>query len=221
VAALAATFRHGSAARGLDVIRLSPSKPQPAAHPRIFVGDMTANYRTRVRDILVATKVFRDEEVDVAIELFDEVFGSPISIDGTTPAITNDTPASSDYYFLGAFTPEEELAGFACYGPTPGTDRTYDLYWIAVHPSAQGTGSGTILLNEVERRLKGQNARMVVVETSSRSDYKNTRGFYIRRGYVESARARDFYAPADDRITFTKRLQSRAFDLSAHGVMSQ
>ena len=182
---------------------------------------MTANYRTRVRDILVATKVFRDEEVDVAIELFDEVFGSPISIDGTTSAITNEIPVSSDYYFLGAFTPEEELAGFACYGPTPGTDRTFDLYWIAVHPSAQGTGSGTILLNEVERRLKGQNARMVVVETSSRSDYKNTRGFYVRRGYVESARARDFYAPADDRITFTKRLQSRAFDLSAHGVMSQ
>jgi len=130
-------------------------------------------------------------------------------------------PANSDYFFLGAFTPEEELAGFACYGPTPGTDRTYDLYWIAVDPSAQGTGSGTILLNEVERRLKGQNARMLVVETSSRSDYKNTRGFYFRRGYVESARACDFYAPADDRITFTKRLQSRAAFSWAHGVESQ
>jgi ribosomal protein S18 acetylase RimI-like enzyme len=204
------------------VIRLSPSRSVPAVAPRIFVGDMTAKYRTRVRDILTATKVFRDEEVDVAIELFDEVFGDPIAVDGAAPAIVHNTPASSDYYFLGAFTPEDELAGFACYGPTPGTDRTYDLYWIAVHPSAQGTGSGTILLNEVERRLKGQNARMVVVETSSRSDYKNTRGFYIRRGYVESARARDFYAPADDRITFTKRLQSRApSDWTAHGVMSQ
>ncbi|HEU4880283.1 MAG TPA: GNAT family N-acetyltransferase [Gemmatimonadaceae bacterium] len=204
------------------MIRFSPSKPQPAAVPRIFVGDMTAKYRTRVRDILTATKVFRNEEVDVAIELFDEVFGAPIAVDGATSANIDDTPASSDYYFLGAFTPEEELAGFACYGPTPGTDRTFDLYWIAVHPSAQGTGSGTILLNEVERRLKGQNARLVVVETSSRSDYKNTRGFYIRRGYVESARARDFYAPADDRITFTKRLQSRApSEWATHGVMSQ
>ena len=47
-------------------------------------------------------------------------------------AMTVTPPASSDYFFLGAFTPEEELAGFACYGPTPGTDRTYDLYWIAV-----------------------------------------------------------------------------------------
>ena len=178
---------------------------------------MTAKYRTRVRDILTATKVFREEEVDVAIELFDEVYGSPIAVNRNP----NYAPANSDYFFLGAFTPEEELAGFACYGPTPGTDRTYDLYWIAVHPSAQGSGSGTILLNEVERRLKGQNARLLVVETSSRSDYKNTRGFYFRRGYVEAARACDFYAPADDRITFTKRLQSRAPFSWAHGVESQ
>ena len=199
------------------MIRFSPSKAAPAVRPRIFVGDMTAKYRTRVRDILTATKVFRDEEIDVAIELFDDVYGNPISVDRNP----NYAPASSDYFFLGAFTPEEELAGFACYGPTPGTDRTYDLYWIAVHPSAQGSGSGTTLLNEVERRLKGQNARMLVVETSSRSDYKNTRGFYFRRGYVESARACDFYSPADDRITFTKRLQSRAAFSWAHGVESQ
>jgi ribosomal protein S18 acetylase RimI-like enzyme len=206
------------------VIRFTPSKKlqQPAPPPRIFVGDMTVKYRERVRDILVATAVFRDEEVDVAIELFDSVFGKT---NGTEPAhrgFTHNAPASSDYFFLGAFTPEEELAGFACYGPTPGTDRTFDLYWIAVNPSAQGSGCGTILLNEVERRLKGQNARLVVVETSSRSDYKNTRGFYTRRGYHEAARACDFYAPADDRITFTKRLQSRApFAWEAHGVTSQ
>jgi ribosomal protein S18 acetylase RimI-like enzyme len=199
------------------MIRFSPSKAAQAVRPRIFVGDMTAKYRTRVRDILTATKVFREEEVDVAIELFDEVYGSPIAVNRNP----NYAPANSDYFFLGAFTPEEELAGFACYGPTPGTDRTFDLYWIAVHPSAQGTGSGTILLNEVERRLKGQNARMLVVETSSRSDYKNTRGFYFRQGFVESARACDFYAPADDRITFTKRLQSRAPFSWAHGVESQ
>jgi ribosomal protein S18 acetylase RimI-like enzyme len=200
---------------------ITPSKPAPKVEQRIFVGDMTAKYRARVRDILSSTNVFREEEVDVAIELFDEAFGAPMSVEGAVPAVTTNAPATSDYFFLGAFTPEEELAGFACYGPTPGTDRTYDLYWIAVDPAAQGTGCGTILLNEVERRLKGQNARLVVVETSSRSDYKNTRGFYIRRGYIEAARARDFYAPADDRITFTKRLQSRAPAEWAHGAMSQ
>ncbi len=195
------------------MIRFTPSKKNVVAlppPPRIFVGDLLPKHRERVRDIVKATGVFRDEEVEVAIELFDSAFGTSSGADGASRSISNNAPASSDYFFLGAFTPEEDLAGFACYGPTPGTDRTYDLYWIAVHPAAQGTGSGTILLNEVERRLKGQNARLVVVETSSRSDYKNTRGFYARRGYVESARSCDFYAPGDDRITFTKRLQGRA-----------
>lgn len=196
----------------------TPQKPL-VAPPRILVGDLGPGYRESVRDILVATHVFREDEVAVAIELFDSVYGA----DAAHTGVSVNPPASSDYFFLGAFTPEEELVGFACYGPTPGTDRTYDLYWIAVHPAAQGSGSGTILLGEVERRLKGLNARIVVVETSSRSDYGNTRGFYIRRGYVEAARARDFYAPADDRITFTKRLQSRAPSLGwpAHGVMPQ
>ena len=203
------------------MIRFTPSKKvAPVEAPRIFVGDMMAKHRDRVREIVVATAVFSDAEVAVAIELFDSVFGAPSGTDRANPAFNHNPPASSDYFFLGAFTPEEEMAGFACYGPTPGTDRTYDLYWIAVHPAAQGTGSGTILLNEVERRLKGLNARMVVVETSSRSDYKNTRGFYLRRGYVEAARARDFYAPADDRITFTKRLQSRALVVETDGAWS-
>lgn len=185
--------------------RRTPPKPVAVEQPRIFVGDVDAKHRDRVRDIVADTQVFSEAEVAVAVELFDAAY-----------------PASSDYYFLGAFTPEEELAGFACYGPTPCTDNTWDLYWIAVHPSAQKTGSGTILLNEVERRLQGLNARLLVVETSSRSDYKDSRGFYLRRGYIESARARDFYAPSDDRITYTKRLQSRAptVEWMAHGVMS-
>ena len=190
---------------------------------RIFVGDMSPGNRPGIIRILEATRVFRKEEIDIALELFDSVFGAQSGADAAPHEKTVTAPANSDYFFLGAFTPEEELAGFACYGPTPGSDRTYDLYWIAVDPAVQGSGCGTILLNEVERRLKGLNARMVVVETSSRSDYGSSRGFYIQRGYVEAARSRDFYAPADDRITYTKRFQSSvpSFGWMAHGVMSQ
>lgn len=172
---------------------------------------MRFNHRHRIGEILRATEMFRVDEIDVAIELFDSTIHETSGVHAARDATDmNNAPASSDYFFLGAFTQKDELAGFACYGPTPGTDRTYDLYWIAVDPAVQGAGSGTALLSEVERRLKGLNARMVVVETSSRSDYVGTRGFYMHRGYVEAAIAREFYAPADDRITFTKRLQSHA-----------
>jgi ribosomal protein S18 acetylase RimI-like enzyme len=185
------------------------------------IGALSPRDRDRITGILRASAVFREEEIGVALELFDSALGVSGGAHDANPTSEMTPPASSDYAFLGAFTPEDELAGFACYGPTPATDRTWDLYWIAVDSARQRTGSGTILLNEVERRLKGLNARLVVAETSSRSDYAAARRFYLRHGYIEAARARDFYAPADDRITFTKRLQGRGGaqqERAAHGA---
>ena len=120
----------------------------------------------------------------VALELFDE---------------------GNDYEFLGGFE-GDRLQGFVCFGSTPSTDRTYDLYWIAVHPGAQGLGVGAALMSEVERLLWQRRGRLVVIETSSRDDYAPTRRFYAKRGYQETARLRDFYAPGDDRVVLTKRI---------------
>jgi hypothetical protein len=61
----------------------------------------------------------------------------------------------------------------------------------------------------MEDRLRARGGRLVLVETSSRPDYDRTRTFYARLGYTESARIRDFYAPADDRIMLTTRLTTR------------
>jgi ribosomal protein S18 acetylase RimI-like enzyme len=175
----------------------------------IVLGELSAAARPRIAEILRGSKVFSAAEVAVALELFDESChdcGLLIGDARRNPQSAIRNPqSSSDYLFLGAFTPEEVLVGYACWGPTPATDRTWDLYWIAVDTSLQGAGIGTILLEEVERRLVGQHARMLIAETSSRSDYAATRGFYERRGYREAARVRDFYAPGDDRIIFVKR----------------
>ena len=103
----------------------------------------------------------------------------------------------------------DRLLGYACAGPTPATEGTFDLYWLAVDAAAQGRGIGTSLVREVERGLRHRGARMLLVETSSRPDYSNTRAFYARCGYTEAARIRDFYAPADDRIMLTTRLTTR------------
>lgn len=150
------------------------------------LGALQRGHRGRVREILTATAVFRPDEVSVALELFDDQTGG-------------------DYEFVGGFE-GEELIGYACFGATPGTDRTFDLYWIAVHPRAQGQGGGSHLLSEVEQRLRDRGARLLVAETSSRADYETTRRFYLARGYREAARMRDFYAPNDDRVFFTKHL---------------
>ena len=191
----------------------------------VRIGSLSPAHRDRLAAILAATDAFRAEEVEVALELFDETFpqrltppagvgirdsgcdAAPSKLEARLPIPEHSPapPTGSDYTFLGAFTPEDELVGYACYGPTPGTDRTYDLYWIAVDAASQRAGIGTILLDEVERRLQGQHARLLVIETSSRSDYARTRAFYERRGYADTARVAEFYAPGDDRIILTKR----------------
>jgi len=155
----------------------------------VRLGALQHSHRERLREILDATAVFRPDEVTMALELFDE------SVD-------------DDYEFVGAFE-NESLVAYACFGATPGTDRTYDLYWIAVHPSAQRHGGGSRLLGEVERRLRERGARLLVVETSSRDEYAPTRDFYAARGLREVARMRDFYAPRDDRVIYTKSLSPK------------
>jgi ribosomal protein S18 acetylase RimI-like enzyme len=111
---------------------------------------------------------------------------------------------SRPYYGLGAEL-DGRLVGWICWGETPCTERTWDLYWLAVDPAAQGHGVGTALTEEMERRLGGV-ARLISVDTSGRSDYAPTRKFYLARGYQAVARVPDFYAPGDDQVIFTKAL---------------
>ncbi|HEX7049178.1 MAG TPA: GNAT family N-acetyltransferase [Longimicrobiales bacterium] len=135
--------------------------------------------------------MFRDDEIHVALEVLDAYFRQP----------------EQDYTALGAFTPGGTLLGYTCYGPTPCTHGTWDLYWIAVAPRAQNAGIGTLLLQEVERRLARIHARLVLIETSARPLYEPTRAFYRQRGYAEVARVPDFYLDGEAKVIFAKRIE--------------
>ena len=190
--------------------------------PAARVSALRPEHRARVAEILRATRVFNEAEVSVALELFDEVYGRGSEAGGRRWEVGHRTPGGfpppasdlppapdhPDYCFLGAFDAAGRLLGYACYGPTPATDRTYDLYWIAVDPAAQGTGTGTRLITEVERRVAALHARLLIIETSSRPEYEATRRFYVARAYDEAARVGSFYAPGDDRVIYTKRVQA-------------
>jgi len=170
---------------------------------QVKLGAVQQRHRNRIREILDATSVFRDDEVAVALELFDETFAV-----GRPQAPYDPGDGVANYEFVGSFSREgvvDTLVGYACYGATPGTDRTYDLYWIAMHPAFQGEGAGTQLLDEVERRLRQREARLLVVETSSRADYAATRCFYEARGYERAAVLAEYYGPGDARVIYTKR----------------
>ncbi|HVH67127.1 MAG TPA: GNAT family N-acetyltransferase [Gemmatimonadales bacterium] len=150
--------------------------------------------RARLEQITAATGLFRPAEVAIAVQLLDE-------------ALAGD----DDYRFLGAYA-GEELVGYACWGPTPGTTGTFDLYWIVVDPAWQRNGVGSRLLSAVEHQLTTDDGRLIVVETSSRAPYAPTRAFYERRGYTEGARLPGYYAPGDDLVIYLKDLR--------HGVLA-
>jgi ribosomal protein S18 acetylase RimI-like enzyme len=106
------------------------------------------------------------------------------------------------YHFLSALQ-EERLVGFVCYGPTPLTSGTYDLYWIDVADNWKGRGVGKKLLSMVVEALQELGGRLLVLDTSGRQDYKPTRAFYESYGFQRSATIPDFYAPGDDLVIYT------------------
>jgi ribosomal protein S18 acetylase RimI-like enzyme len=152
--------------------------------------------RQRIREILVATDRFSTDEVDCAVELVDQ-------------ALTN--PAKGEYLVYVLEEPDHSaspIAAYVCYGPTPLAQGVFDLYWIAVDPERQGRGFGRKLLKFVETEVKKKNGRMLLIETSSKATYQPTVRFYIRSGYREISRIKDFYRVQHDKIVFCKHFRT-------------
>lgn len=145
--------------------------------------------RERIQDILVATAVFTEEEVRVAIELIDA---------------TLHNPQQQDYEIFTAVSDQNKIVGYYCVGPTPLTQGTYDLYWIAVDPKSHGQGIGRLLSEHAEDRIRRHGGRLLIAHTSSLPKYDNTRTFYLRYGYLEVARIKEYYKPGDDLVIYGK-----------------
>jgi len=152
---------------------------------------MTREDRRTVLDIVQATEMFTPDEIAVAGELID---------------IYLDQPQQRDYCLVVAEDEDGRVVGYMSYGPTPLTEGTYDLYWMAVASEKQGRGYGRELVSWLEERVRTAGGRMILVETSSQPKYEKTRRFYTGLNYKEVSRIPDFYRRGDDRITYVKHL---------------
>ena len=109
-----------------------------------------------------------------------------------------------DHAFLVYRNGTSSIVGFACYGPTPLTDRIWDLYWICVDRAHQKNGIGSILLHQVEQTICQRGARAIYLETSDSEIYRPAREFYERNEYERLAHIDDFYAPGDGKVIYRK-----------------
>jgi D-alanine-D-alanine ligase len=148
--------------------------------------------REAIIDLLRATDFFYEAEIVVATEVLDDALAKG---------------PSGDYQSFCCEGDGGLAVGWVCFGATPCTQGTFDIYWLAVSPAAQGRGIGRLLMADAERRIAEGGGRLAVVETAGREAYLPTRRFYERVGYAEAARVADFYAPGDDKVIYTKRLE--------------
>jgi ribosomal protein S18 acetylase RimI-like enzyme len=139
--------------------------------------------------LLRADGLFTAEERSVALELIDGALAEPGGEYRVTVAELAGRPV-----------------GYVCYGPTPMTEGTWDLYWIATHPEARGQGVARMLIERMEAELRAIGARLIRVETSLLDGYGAARAFYERLRYPVVAHIVDFYKPGDDLLVMCKRL---------------
>lgn len=166
--------------------------------PNRVIRPLVAADRSGVFRILENAGNFTPEEVGIALELIDEW----LELGEHSGYLT---------YVLESQSEEgSEMLGYACFGPTPLTESTYDLYWIAVDKSKHRGGVGKRLLKFAEEEIARRGGQMLLVETSSQETYGGTVQFYEKTGYVLVGKIKEYYKPGDDKLIFVKKLSAPA-----------
>ena len=154
----------------------------------IEVRAAMATDRDAIARAIVSDGSFRVDEIEVALALVDGAL------------------AGDPDFVLRVAEEGGAVIGYACFGPTPMTAATWDLYWIVVDARARGRGAGGALIDAMERELRARGARQVRIETGTGDAHVAARALYERRGYPRAACLADFYAAGDALVIYYKAL---------------
>lgn len=153
-----------------------------------FIDTVTEADVANIRALVASTDKFTAAETAIAVELAEERIAKG---------------RISGYEFILARL-DGRLVGYTCYGPTPATDASFDLYWIVVGADAQRHGIGRQLLARSEDAIQALGGKRIYVDTSSQEGYAPTRAFYRRTGFRKVAELPDFYRVGDNKIIYEK-----------------
>jgi ribosomal protein S18 acetylase RimI-like enzyme len=147
--------------------------------------------REAIRSLLQGTEAFKAHEVDVAMELVDIALAQP---------------SEDDYRPFVLVEEDGSVAAYACFGKNEMTAATYDLYWLATRADRMGRGHGRRIVAFVEEEIRKEGGRLLVIETSSKESYGETRAFYEKIGCTLAARLPNYYDEGDDKLIYLKSL---------------
>lgn len=149
--------------------------------------------REKIKNILIDTNNFSDDEVSIALELLDV-------------ALNNEDQKDYEIFVDENDENTNELNGYVCIGPRPLTEGTYDLYWIAVNPKIQSRGVGSKLVLYIENHIKSKGGYLVLIETSGKPSYEKERKFYEKNNYKKAVELEHFYKKNDSLVIYSKYL---------------
>ena len=155
---------------------------------------MVAADRGGVFRILESAGNFTPEEVGTALELIDEWL--ELGEHSGYPTYVLEEQGEGD----------SRVWGYVCFGKTPLTESTYDLYWIAVDKTKHRSGVGRRLLRFAEEEVVRRGGKLLLAETSSMETYGGTIAFYEKTGYELVGKIVEYYKAGDDKLIFAKRL---------------
>lgn len=155
------------------------------------VQEATKAHEPLLKQLLYAQTEFTPQEVDCALEVIVEAILHP----------------GKDYHLLVCVS-ENELGGYICYGRTPMTDNSWDLYWVLTHPDFRRQKIGSLLVDAMEKEISRSELAIIRVETSSKESHGAAMRFYEKHGYQLACQIADFYRTDDDLILFFKRIES-------------
>lgn len=157
----------------------------------IYRHGLTVSDKIKIEEIICSSGCFSEAEIKIAIELADEHINKK---------------EESGYSFILAESLGNVL-GYICFGHIAGTDKRFDIYWIAILDNFRNLGIGKKLLQEAEKKIISTNGQRVYIETSSRNTYQVAREFYKKNGYKREAIVTDFYSDGDHKIIYSKRIK--------------
>lgn len=155
-----------------------------------FRRDIVPEDAPKIRQMLSGTHFFDEsaDEIDVAVSLVDEVLARGNNVENYRIIIAEE---------------DSQMVGYVCFARVPCTISTYEMYWLCVDRTLQSKGIGRAILDEVLKEVASNGGLKVVLQTAGRAQYIPTQKFYLKCGFVEEARIKDYYAEGDDCLIYS------------------
>jgi GNAT superfamily N-acetyltransferase len=151
-----------------------------------------ADDRAALAALLHGEPSFRDDERPVALQLIDGALAGDV-----------------DYRVRVAVDDgghDDRPVGYVCYGPTPMTVASFDLYWLVVDGVHRGRGLGRQLIEQVEAEIRATAGGNVRIETSPAPVHAAARALYAKLGYPLACELAGFYRADEPLLLYYKRL---------------